>query len=196
MTKAEKTKKDIILKSAEVFNKKGYIGTSLSDLTKVTGLTKGSIYGNFKNKEEVAIEVLKYNISLLTNLFNSYLKDKNSTIKKLLAYVEVYEEQKDTIFKMGGCPLLNALVDSDDTEEMLLDIAVDALNYWRSCIENVIKDGISLGDIKRSTDPQFISSVLISLFEAGGILSKSTKDNIYIKNNLKLARSIIEDIKN
>jgi AcrR family transcriptional regulator len=33
----------------------------MSDLTDATGLTKGSICGNFSNKEEVALAVFDYN---------------------------------------------------------------------------------------------------------------------------------------
>ena len=47
-TKAEKTKEYIIATSAPIFNKQGYAGTSMSDITKATGLTKGVLYGNFK----------------------------------------------------------------------------------------------------------------------------------------------------
>ncbi len=54
LTKAERTRQYIIASTAEIFNKKGYEGTSLTDLTSATKLTKGSIYGNFRNKEEVA----------------------------------------------------------------------------------------------------------------------------------------------
>ena len=50
-TKAEQTSEFIIQKVAPIFNKHGYYGTSMSDLTQATGLTKGAIYGNFKNKE-------------------------------------------------------------------------------------------------------------------------------------------------
>jgi len=50
MGKAEQTRRMIIEKAAPIFNKKGYLGTSISDLTKSTGLTKGAIYGNFKDK--------------------------------------------------------------------------------------------------------------------------------------------------
>ena len=40
---------DFILETvAPIFNRKGYAGTSLSDLTAATGLTKGAIYFNFK----------------------------------------------------------------------------------------------------------------------------------------------------
>ncbi len=62
MTKAEQTRAFIIEKTAPLFNKKGFEGTSLSDMTTATGLTKGSIYGNFSNKDEVALEVFDYNL--------------------------------------------------------------------------------------------------------------------------------------
>ena len=60
-TKAERTRNFIIEKTAEIFNRKGYAGTSMSDITEATGLTKGSIYGNFENKEDVALAVFEYN---------------------------------------------------------------------------------------------------------------------------------------
>ncbi len=49
-TKSDRTKQFILEKVAPVFNKNGYFGTSMSDITEATGLTKGAIYGNFKNK--------------------------------------------------------------------------------------------------------------------------------------------------
>jgi len=51
-TKAEQTRQLIVEKTAPIFNVKGYAGTSVSDMTKATGLTKGSVYGNFANKAE------------------------------------------------------------------------------------------------------------------------------------------------
>ena len=47
LTKAKRTRSYIISKVAPIFNKKGYSATSLIDMTSATGLTKGSIYGNF-----------------------------------------------------------------------------------------------------------------------------------------------------
>ena len=61
-TKAEKTSQYIVETTAPLFNKNGYTGTSLSDITDTTGLTKGAIYGNFKNKEELALEAFNFNV--------------------------------------------------------------------------------------------------------------------------------------
>jgi hypothetical protein len=65
MSKAEKTRAFIIEKAAPIFNMKGFAGTSMADLTEATGLTKGAIYGNFENKDEVALAVYDYNLSLV-----------------------------------------------------------------------------------------------------------------------------------
>jgi TetR/AcrR family transcriptional regulator, transcriptional repressor for nem operon len=40
--KGERTRKMIVERSAEVFNTKGYFGTSMSDLVRETGLEKGA----------------------------------------------------------------------------------------------------------------------------------------------------------
>ena len=60
MKKAERTRQSIIEKTAVLFNTKGFEGTTLQDLTACTGLTKGALYGNFKDKEEIATEAFRY----------------------------------------------------------------------------------------------------------------------------------------
>lgn len=41
MKKGEKTKQQIIILATDVFNQKGYFGTSLTDIMKATDLKKG-----------------------------------------------------------------------------------------------------------------------------------------------------------
>ena len=63
--KAEQTTRFIISTVAPIFNKNGYYGTSMSDITAATGLTKGAIYGNFKNKEDLAFAAFEFNVDLI-----------------------------------------------------------------------------------------------------------------------------------
>ena len=65
LTKSEHTIHFILETVAPIFNKHGYAATSMSDLTSATGLTKGAIYGNFKNKEDLAIAAFKHTIKKL-----------------------------------------------------------------------------------------------------------------------------------
>ena len=92
MTKAEKTRQFIIEKTAPLFNTKGFEGTSLSDLEKITGLTKGSIYGNFKDKEEIAIAVFQYSMSKVRDIVHNRLIKYNTAKDKLIALITFYAE--------------------------------------------------------------------------------------------------------
>lgn len=62
VTKAELTSQYILEIVAPIFNKNGYTATSMTDITKATGLTKGAIYGNFINKEDLAIASFKFTV--------------------------------------------------------------------------------------------------------------------------------------
>jgi AcrR family transcriptional regulator len=77
MSKSEQTKAFIIEKTAPIFNKKGYAGTSLSDMTEATNLTKGSIYGNFANKDEVALAAFDYNLGRVNGILNREWQSRN-----------------------------------------------------------------------------------------------------------------------
>ena len=47
-------KKDIILKNAlEIFNENGYVGTSINDVAKKSGIAKSTIFHYFENKEDL-----------------------------------------------------------------------------------------------------------------------------------------------
>jgi TetR/AcrR family transcriptional regulator, transcriptional repressor for nem operon len=60
MSKGELTRREIVRKSAPLFNRRGYEGTSLSDLIEATGLQKGGIYRHFSSKQQLAGEAFDY----------------------------------------------------------------------------------------------------------------------------------------
>ena len=49
----KKSPEEIIKQSILVFRTNGYYRTTMNDLAKATGLTKGAFYHHFSNKEDV-----------------------------------------------------------------------------------------------------------------------------------------------
>jgi len=195
-SKSEKTKQFIIEQVAPIFNKKGYAGTSLSDLTEATGLTKGSIYGNFKNKNEVAIEAFKYNLSLSTQTFFNAISNKSfSPIDKLLSFPQSYEKRYDSVIAMGGCPILNTASDTDDTHPQLKKLAQDAILRIENALVSVLKEGIKQKQIKQDVDPNKIAGVMISLIEGGFMMAKLLDNKVYFNNSFKQVEEFINEIK-
>ena len=116
-TKAERTSQFILKTVSPIFNKNGYSGTSMSDLTKATKLTKGALYGNFKNKEALALEAFNFNVKFIIDKLRSILNDIESPIAKLFAVTNFYREYYVHNLPLGGCPLLNVAIDSDQTND-------------------------------------------------------------------------------
>ncbi len=190
MSKAEKTKQFIIEKTATLFNTKGYMATSLSDITEATGLTKGSIYGNFRNKDEIALEVYKYNSSVLgENMARSLSQEFPTTIDKLYAFVSFYRKNWKIVFEEGGCPLMNAATEADDTFPDLRKQVAKSFEVWIHNISEVIKDGQENGEVHKEINAEEFGSLFIMTVEGGILLSKTTGDEKYI--NLALDRILL-----
>ena len=80
ISKSLKTKQFILETVAPLFNKYGYHGTSLSAITEATGLTKGALYGNFENKEELALSAFESSKNiLLKHIINALQEGEKRT---------------------------------------------------------------------------------------------------------------------
>ncbi len=174
MSKAEDTRQFIIEKTAPVFNKKGYAGTSLTDLTNATGLTKGSIYGNFENKDEVALAAFDYNFGRVVSYIKSKITATDNSIERLTVYPKVYRDFLKVPFLKPGCPLLNTATEADDTHPALKERVIQALAFWKTSIENQINRGIERKEIKAKTDPTQVALVMISMIEGAIMQAKVT----------------------
>jgi len=175
-SKADRTRQFIIETTAGIFNTKGYAGTSLSDMTDATGLTKGSIYGNFESKEDVALAVFDHNLNKLTKIIWQQVQQADTYYDKLMVYARAYKSflQNETI--PGGCPILNTAVEADDTNPLLKERAAKALYKWKNGIENLIRAGIRAGEFKEDTDQSAIALSVIALIEGGVMICKATND--------------------
>ena len=192
MGKAEQTRQYIIEKTSLVFNRKGYAGTSLTDLTKATGLTKGSIYGNFQNKDEVAIAVFEYNLGLITADIRKEVNSRQSALDKLLVYPRYYRSIYKSVMQRGGCPILNTSVESDDTHPVLREKVSNAIRSWKNNLVNIINKGMEQGEFATDIDPGKYADLIIGLVEGGIMLSKVTGDPCFILNAVEDVEHKIE----
>lgn len=188
VSKSERTRQFIVERTAPVFNQKGYAGTSLTDLTDATGLTKGSIYGNFENKDEVAIAAFDYNFNRVTEYIKKRILDSENSIERLLVYPKVYRDFLQIPFLKPGCPILNTSTEADDTHPKLKERAARALLFWKTSLINQINRGIKRGEIKPDTNPAEVAVVLMSVIEGAIMQAKVTGK----PTELKIAMGFLE----
>lgn len=187
MSKAEETKQFIIERSSIVFNKKGYTGTSLTDIMEATSLTKGSIYGNFENKDDVAIAVYKHNFYSLRKRMAAEVSKEETATGKLLAITNYYRQNWKQVCERGGCPILNASVEADDHVSFMKKPVQDSIKIFVKDISYLIELGQKRKEFKANIDPTEYAYVIITILEGCMMLLK-------IMNNQRLLFSTLDRI--
>lgn len=195
LSKAERTRQLIVEKTAGIFNTKGYAGTSLSDLTEATGLTKGSIYGNFTNKEEVALACFDYNLSKISQVLGQRVQEATTYTDKLMVYVHTYHHFSGVPFPEGGCPILNTAIDADDTNNLLKDKAAKAVLSWKKRLVDLIRAGVETGEFRADVAPEQMALSMIALIEGGIMIAKVTNNPTSLNKILKTVEALIHQLK-
>jgi len=90
----QQTKKDTIADAAlSCFLRKGYGGTSMDDIVKAAGTSKGGIYWHFKSKDDVFLFLLERDMERDKDKFNTMLEKYQTAKEQLIAYLDCCVEK-------------------------------------------------------------------------------------------------------
>lgn len=179
--KGEKTRQHIIEKSAELFNQKGYAGSSIQDIIQVTGLTKGGVYRTFSGKDEIALEAFDYAMRISMENFLKASEAAVTGIDKIIAVCKVYEDPVNHSPIEGGCPLFNTAVEADDGYLPLREKAVLAHGQFVAFIQRILDKGILAGELSSDLHTEAVASFVVSSLEGGVMASRLTRDNKHVQ---------------
>ena len=183
--------KDTIKKvSINLFHRKGYFATSVSDIARGAGIQKSSIYYHFANKQEILFDILKTTMADLDENLEKKIKDINSAEEKMRVAIRSHllfhlERQKEVIISDSE---LRGL--TPDNYGSILKMRDDYEKKFQSLIKRGIEE-----DIFRDMDIKIASYGIITMctavstwFNQSGRLSKEEVVEIYtdfILNGLK-----------
>lgn len=192
ISKSEKTTKYIVETVAPIFNRKGYAATSMSDLTAATGLTKGAIYGNFKNKEELAIKAFNFNINQVLKSISTHQNQNKSPLQKLYLITDFYKNYYDFSKKIGGCPILNTGVNTKNQNKKLHHEVMLVIDKTQSNIAKLIEQGKKNGDINKNIDSINFARRLYSHIQGAVFMTYTMNDKIYLYDAVEEMNLIIK----
>lgn len=194
MRNSEATKNRIINESANLFNTQGYKATSLSDITRATGLTKGAIYRHFEHKQDLEQHALRRLSKLMFEEIGEMIKKANSFQTKFEAIFTFFENYMNAPLYEGGCPLMNAAIETDDTNPVLRQQAYNMLAHLRASMAKLLANGIKNGQVKPDIDVSFYSTIFIASLEGGIMMSKLERNDEAIQHTIHHLRSLVKEL--
>ena len=189
------TKAQILATSLNLFAEQGFGKTSMNDIIRATGMSKGGVYWHFPSKDALIHAVFKQFFEEQVNAFADLITQENlSATDKLMG-----------LAKQGGAELAEmagqfpsslefyALAINDSA---LQEMLVHFLNRYRDLIEQLITQGIQTEEW-RNVDARAAANTLIALIEGVLLIWAMTPEAFRLDEQLEQSMALLlEGLKN
>lgn len=184
---SEQTQQKITKEATQLFVRKGFYGTSISDLAQATGLTKGAIYHHFENKDAIFFAV----IDDVRQIWNNEVAREVMQAKDAPTRLTILLDKHAQLLKKNEtiCLVLNGLLmemEGINPDFMLaLKETYQQLTYF---VEHIITRGQKAGEIRTDLDPRLVAMNIVGMLRATGcsrVFNHMEVDYIAMTNTLK-----------
>ncbi len=162
---AEATREKILDAGLKVFSKKGYVSTTLDDIAREAGVTRGAVYWHFKNGKPELFEVLINERSRgAQEIATSVVAEGGTplqTLERILIRLMEYLEEDDDFRAVQELTILRTEVVPE-----LEDSMKEKFRLQRASIDSfaeLIRKGQQAGEIRQDVDPEIAAVTAIGL---------------------------------
>ena len=156
------TRRRILEVAAESFADRGYAGTSLSDVLKASGVTKGGFYFHFPSKEALALAALRYKQEQWTGAVMAAVMRHPRAVDQLEAMVDALCDQHE---HDPACRAISRLCTElgDEHPELRPELGTQ-LTTWMDLVAALLRRGQDEGDIRPDVEPEIAAEVAVESF--------------------------------
>lgn len=189
MGNKEKTEKKILQAAIELFVRKGYNGTSISDITSRIGLTKGALYAHFKSKGELLIRIVQeYEAHYVDQFIQTVEAIDGDEIEKLNGAITFSSRFVLTNYEL--CVLLTVLTSELNANIDFQPLLKATYHKLQQYISGIIRKGVLKRNISKDIDPDLAALTFMAIHD--GILHQwiLNRDHIDGKEFVKTFRQV------
>lgn len=200
-TDSRDEKKLLILQAGiRVLKNKGVSNTSMNDIIRESGLSKGGVYHYFSSKNELLIEIFNYFIEVYA--ISNFSRLQNNTElqnKSALQQIDILFQQHESVIDELGkdMSLLMDLYIEAMHNQALRKVFNQQYQFILGIVKTLIETAQQEGDIKKNINSTMISASLLAVFDGFGMVNQIV-DNAenYPRMALAAARLILEGASN
>jgi AcrR family transcriptional regulator len=156
--RAAVTRAQIVHGAAEMFDKSGFEGASLSEIIDASGMTKGALYFHFRSKEDLARHIIAEQHRISIAAVQAIAEQEASALEQIVMLCHEMARQivQDPIVRAGIRITLELSADDRGPAGPYLD--------WIAACHTLATRAIAEGDLHASIDPPVFARFVIGAF--------------------------------
>lgn len=188
----EKKRADIACSCKELLLKSGFNSITISKITKTAGISKGSFYDYFENKEDLVFEILSHLMQDYNKKLKERIDNQNCTINKIkelksFFYKDEYKELRSIYKQFAAISLI-------ERDEHIAKFQRKNHQFYKDWLDTLIQEGISKGELKQEASliTEGLFAAIKGFYISFTVMNKESdlekEIGIYLDNLFKLLK--------
>lgn len=156
--RARATRKVVLESAAHLFVERGYVGTSVNDISDRSGRTSGAIYFHYSSKEKLALAVIREQFATWPQLAAPYAAPEIPPLEKLVVLsFDIARALSEDVVARAGARLW--------AERRSIDATVPTpFDAWALAATRLLAEARSRGELAEDVDPSDTAVTLVCAF--------------------------------
>jgi TetR/AcrR family transcriptional regulator, transcriptional repressor for nem operon len=187
------TREKLLLATVGLILKQGYAGTTVDEICAEAGVTKGSFFHHFENKEAIGLATADWWGAMGTALYaEAWQNEALDPLDKLNLFFEImigFTERPE------HCTCIVGMLSQEMSQinPALRAACARHLNDWAGHVIKLLTEAKKRHRVVKEFDASSVAWFLNSLWQGSMLIGKTCETPAMIRNNLRLARSWVFD---
>jgi TetR/AcrR family transcriptional repressor of nem operon len=177
----ENTRQRILNAAESLVMTRGFAGTSIDDILRATGLTKGAFFHHFKGKADLARELVEAkargDIALFEDLAAKAEAQSRDPLEQVFLFLDGIDNHLiDLTDQPPGCMYAVYTYESMQFDPSIRDFVADSLRRWTSIYVRKFHDVLDIYKPALPVTARQLAEMIVSILEGGFVLARAYGD--------------------
>lgn len=189
------TREKLVTATVGLMLRQGFAATSVDQICGEAGMTKGSFFHHFENKEAVGRAAVEWWGAFGTALYAEAWKDSSldplNQLHRMLEIMSGFTERKDEV-----CTCVVGMMSQElaQTHPAMRVECAHQLDVWTENVAKMLRAAKLKHPPVTDFDPEEIAWFLNSLWQGSMLIGKTCQTPAMIRRNLQLARNYVDSL--
>jgi TetR/AcrR family transcriptional repressor of nem operon len=184
-------KREVLERAMILFWRRGYEATSIHDLIKATGISRGSLYGTFGDKRGLFLAVLDHYATTVGRELMSDLNDPDPVRGTERMLESIITRTSDPGWPRG-CLNTNTSLECPNVGDEISRKIAERFGQQESAIYQALRRAQLAGRIDRDRDIRALARFFTGVAQALNVVNKIVPDPAILRDIVKVAISVIK----
>ena len=189
------TKRKLVEAAIRLMMRQGYTATTVDQVCSQAGLTKGSFFHYFENKEAIGRAAMEFFSCCQSEAFAAGALDRvDDPVERIHALFDLMERMIGDPTHPGVCLVGMMAQELAASNETMRGCCEQHLGGWTTMVAGMLAEAKQARVPESAFDPESVAWLLTSMVQGSMLVAKTRQDRGVILNNIRHCRAYVDSL--